>query len=147
MFSHSTPTLRSTARTISAALAAGACAFAVNTNAHAATKSGASHAIHATHAGTAAYIGANSGHRPHVGGRYYNGYRPYYGYRNGWGGSYYRAGWYAGLFVPFLPFGYATYWHGAAPYYYYDDVYYVSDRGGYDLLPFVDEAKWGLSTN
>ncbi len=116
---------------ISAALTLGLCAFAINTDASAAPKSGGSHVTRAAHVNTAVYVGMNRGYRPHYGGRYYNGYRPYYGYGNGWGGTYYRAGLYAGLFVPFLPFGYATYWQGAAPYYYYDNVYYVSDRGGY----------------
>ena len=118
------------------AVIAGLCAVALTTTAHAASKSSGGHGIGAAHASTAVYVGANRGYRPHYAGRYYNGYRPYYG----WRGGYYRAGLYAGLFVPLLPLGYATYWYAGAPYYYHDDVYYVSDRSGYRVIEPPVEA-------
>lgn len=56
-----------------------------------------------------------------------------HGYRGGWGGgywhgrywprAYYRPGF--SWFLPVLPIGYATFWWGGLPYYYWDDAYYT----------------------
>jgi hypothetical protein len=57
-------------------------------------------------------------------GRYWGG-----GY---WGGRFWPGCHYGANFVwfwPVLPFGYATYWWGGVPYYYYDSAYYVWDPG------------------
>ena len=46
-----------------------------------------------------------------------------------------------GIIIPFLPYGYSTVWVGRDPYYYADDVYYVSSPGGYRVVqapPFED---------
>ena len=70
-------------------------------------------------------------------GRYYNQgwYRPY-----GWGWGGYYSGLTLGLTVPFLPFGYSSFWVGGAPYYYADDVYYTSVPGrGYRVVAPPDE--------
>lgn len=39
-----------------------------------------------------------------------------------------------GIVIPFLPYGYSTVWVGRDPYYYADDVYYVSSLGGYRVV-------------
>ena len=46
-----------------------------------------------------------------------------------------------GIVIPFLPYGYSTVWVGRDPYYYADDVYYVSSPGGYRVVqaPPVDD--------
>lgn len=76
------------------------------------------------------YRGGPSYYRSGYGGYYGRGY----GYRGyGWGGFY--SGLSLGLIVPFLPYGYATTWYGGSPYYYADDVYYVSNPGrGYRVV-------------
>lgn len=98
---------------------------------------------------------------PGVGGRYAPGYAPpmgtgsypYYGhqgwsYSNGywygahpWGGGYwngyfwphvwYYPGW--SWYLPVLPVGYATFWWGGVPYYYWNSLYYTysPDYSGY----------------
>ncbi len=78
------------------------------------------------------YRGGRNYYRSGYGG--YGGYSRGYGYRGyGWGGFY--SGLSLGLVVPFLPFGYATTWYGGSPYYYADDVYYVSNPGrGYRVV-------------
>jgi hypothetical protein len=57
------------------------------------------------------------------GGRYGGGYGPW-GYWGGWG---------LGLYLPFLPLGYSTYYWGGVPYYYADDALYSwdADTGEY----------------
>jgi hypothetical protein len=62
----------------------------------------------------------------------------YGGFRHGWyGGGYgpwgYGAGWGLGLYLPFLPLGYSTYYWGGVPYYYADDSLYTwdADSGEY----------------
>jgi hypothetical protein len=54
------------------------------------------------------------------GGRYWNG-----GYWHGayWPHVWFNPGW--AWFLPILPFGYATYWWGGLPYYYWNDLYYT----------------------
>ncbi len=55
---------------------------------------------------------------------------PHYGY----GPRYVHPRWSIGLWVPLLPIGYATYWWGGAPYYVYDDTYFVSEGRGYRVV-------------
>jgi hypothetical protein len=58
-----------------------------------------------------------------------------FGYRGGWGGGYWRGGfwpaayygWSYPLFLGFLPALYATYWWDGIPYYYVNNVYYNYD--------------------
>jgi hypothetical protein len=57
------------------------------------------------------------------------GYRGHGPYRHGWSPRYR-----VGLFVPILPIGYSTYWHGGSRYYAYDDVYYVEQGRGYRVV-------------
>jgi hypothetical protein len=60
---------------------------------------------------------------------------------------YYRGTWYRadgprffviappiGLFIPFLPPYYETIWVGSVPYYYANEVYYVSTTNGYEVV-------------
>lgn len=96
------------------------------------------------HANRGYYRGGNHYYRGGYGGYYggyygghYGGYygrswnRPY-GW-GGWGGFY--SGLSLGLVVPFLPLGYSTSWYGGSPYYYANDVYYVSQPGrGYRVV-------------
>jgi hypothetical protein len=52
-----------------------------------------------------------------------------------WGGGYWGGRFWPGChygtnfvwFLPVLPFGYATYWWGSVPYYYYNSAYYTWD--------------------
>jgi hypothetical protein len=65
--------------------------------------------------------------------------RPGYvhGFGRGWGGGYWGGRFWPGVrygsgfawFLPVLPFGYATYYWGGLPYYYYDNAYYTWDQG------------------
>ena len=105
-----------------------------------------------THFGAPAYGGthvARGGFVGHVSPGYsgghvgYNGGRPAYAgnayYRGGhyWGGGYWRGGywphvWYRPGWVwcyPVLPFGYATFWWGGFPYYYWNNLYYTWNAG------------------
>ena len=84
------------------------------------------------------YRGGRSYYRSGYGG--YDGYGRGYGYRGyGWGGFY--SGLSLGLVIPFLPYGYATTWYGGSPYYYADDVYYVSNPGrGYRVVAPPDSS-------
>lgn len=54
--------------------------------------------------------------------------------RHGYGARYAHPRWSIGLWVPLLPIGYATYWWGGAPYYVYDDAYFVTDGRGYRVV-------------
>lgn len=72
------------------------------------------------------------GHSGHYRGRGGYGWRGY-----GWRGYGCCAwGWGLGLYVPFLPWYYDTYWWGDVPYYYADDNYYLwdSDAGAYETV-------------
>lgn len=95
------------------------------------------------------YAAAGGGHFVAGGARagYYGGGRGYYGHGgwNGWGhgyvggsgrfwgGGYWGGRYWPGIhyglgfawFFPVLPIGYATYWWGGVPYYYYDNAYYM----------------------
>jgi len=86
-----------------------------------------------------------AGHAGYAGGRPgYVGGRPGYGYGHPgfvggaghyWGGGYWGGRFWPGVrygvgfswFLPVLPFGYATYYWGGLPYYYYDNAYYQWD--------------------
>ena len=80
------------------------------------------------------FAGHFGGHfaRHGFGGRggYYGGGRGGYGWRggHGWRGGYGGWGWGLGLYVPFLPWYYDTYWWGDVPYYYADGNYYLWDN-------------------
>jgi len=93
------------------------------------------------------YVG---GHRPAFAsgsGRFWGG-----GYWGGrfWPGCHYHAGF--AWFLPVLPFGYATYYWGNVPYYYYDGGYYSwnPDYNGYvatDPPPVADTATSSSGTD
>ena len=80
-----------------------------------------------------------SGHTGYVahGTGYYGGGSPYYQGGHYWGGgyyhggywpyTYYRPGW--AWYYPVLPIGYATFWWGATPYYYWNNLYYTWNPG------------------
>ena len=73
-----------------------------------------------------------TGYVAHPGTGYYGG-SPYYRGGHYWGGGYwhggywpycyYRPGW--TWFYPVLPIGYATFWWGGVPYYYWNNLYYT----------------------
>jgi hypothetical protein len=93
------------------------------------------------HANSGHYRGGNHYYRGGYG-RYYNGYYGGY-YGRGWNRPYSWGGFYSGLslglVVPFLPLGYSTAWYGGSPYYYANDVYYVSQPGrGYRVVAAPD---------
>jgi hypothetical protein len=81
---------------------------------------------HAAYGGGHAGYGWRPGYMGGVGGtgRFWGG--GYWGGRY-WPGSHYGAGF--AWFLPVLPFGYATYYWGGLPYYYYDNAYYQWDPG------------------
>jgi hypothetical protein len=104
------------------------------------------------------YHGAYSGYHGGSGG--YAGYRGYHGYSTGayWHGGYWHGGywprayygWGYAWFLPVLPLAYATYWYGAIPYYYANDVYYTWDPSyeGYvatDPPPVADPSGAGAA--
>jgi hypothetical protein len=85
-------------------------------------------------------FGAGYGAARFAGGRVFYPGRGYYpgrgwagGYWNGvfWPRCYFNPGF--AWFLPFLPFGYATFWWGGMPYYYANDLYYTysPDDNGY----------------
>lgn len=76
------------------------------------------------YAGGHAGYGWRPGYGGHIGGtgRFWGG--GYWGGRY-WPGSRYGVGF--AWFLPVLPFGYATYYWGGLPYYYYDNAYYQWD--------------------
>ena len=143
---HAHPALRILALAIIAVVGMGISAVHAAPNHTAATAS-----AHASHwRGPSSHVGGNvggntgsarnnNGHgyyrHGYYPGRYYNQgwYRPYGHGGYGWGGYY--SGLALGLTVPFLPFGYSSFWVGGAPYYYADDVYYISLPGrGYRVV-------------
>ena len=79
------------------------------------------------HFGTGAHYGGWTGR---YGAGWYGGH--YWGGAHYWGGGYwhgvfwphigFNAGW--AWFLPILPLGYATFWWGGVPYYYWNDLYY-----------------------
>ncbi|HWZ63765.1 MAG TPA: hypothetical protein VNX02_12155 [Steroidobacteraceae bacterium] len=104
---------------------------------------GGHYVSHAGYAGGAAGAHFYGGAAPHYGagfaaGRFAGGHVFYPG-RGGfypgrfWGGGYWHGTYwphcyfYPGFawFLPVLPFGYATFWWGGAPYYYANDLYYT----------------------
>jgi hypothetical protein len=77
-----------------------------------------------------------------------------------WGGGYWGGRFWPGVrygagfawFLPILPIGYATYYWGGLPYYYYDNAYYTWDSGynGYvatDPPPVGDEGSASADTS
>jgi hypothetical protein len=97
------------------------------------------------------------------GGFEHGGYgRPGFVHGNGrfWGGGYWGGRFWPGVrygtgfawFLPILPIGYATYYWGGLPYYYYDNAYYTWDSGynGYvatDPPPVGDEGSASADTS
>lgn len=97
------------------------------------------------YSGARGYAGAHygAGHtagRVNAAGAARGGYRNYAGSRpfrpgagRAWAGGYWRGAYwprcwyYPGFawFLPVLPFGYATFWWGGMPYYYWDNLYYT----------------------
>jgi hypothetical protein len=88
--------------------------------------------------------GFRGGYHGGYGGGFRGGYRGGYGgaFRGGYGGGWYGGGygpwgywggWGLGLYLPFLPLGYSTYYWGGVPYYYADDALYSwdADTGEY----------------
>ena len=75
-----------------------------------------------------------------VGGHAGAGFAPGNGYWHGghyWGGGYWHGVFWPHVwfnpgfawFLPILPLGYATFWWGGVPYYYWNNVYYTWDPG------------------
>jgi hypothetical protein len=96
----------------------------------------------APHSGFVARTGAVAPHLPGPGTHppgapgapgYWHGGHPWYGgYWNGvyWPHAWYYPGW--AWYLPVLPLGYATFWWGGVPYYYWNSLYYTwspSDNG------------------
>jgi hypothetical protein len=83
------------------------------------------------------YVNGHSGYVAHPGTGYYGGGSAYYQGGHYWGGGYchggywpycyYRPGW--TWYYPVLPIGYATYWWGGVPYYYWNNLYYTWNPG------------------
>jgi hypothetical protein len=99
-----------------------------------------------------AHAGPGGGGGGHFGGGGFHGgghggyaARGGYSWRGGWHGGYYGGGygrWWGGwgfglgVYLPFLPWYYATYWWNDVPYYYADGLYYLwdSDVGEYQAV-------------
>jgi hypothetical protein len=93
---------------------------AVHGSVHTVAPGVAGHPGYYGHPGTAYAPGAaywHGGH-PWVGGYWHGGYWPHVWYYPGY------AWW-----LPVLPIGYATYWWGSVPYYYWNNVYYTWSPG------------------
>ena len=83
------------------------------------------------------YVSGHSGYVAHPGTGYYGGGSAYYQGGHYWGGGYchggywpycyYRPGW--TWYYPVLPIGYATFWWGGMPYYYWNNLYYTWNPG------------------
>jgi hypothetical protein len=73
-------------------------------------------------------VAAHGGFRTSAG-RPFSGYGPGRAWAGGyWHGGYWPRCWYYpgfSWFLPVLPFGYATYWWGGVPFYYWDNLYYT----------------------
>jgi hypothetical protein len=107
---------------------------------------------HAHGVGGASHYGGGRYAGGYGGGRYAGGYAPRGGYSAAYHGEHFHyrggrwwgwrgGGWYVsappfGLWLPFLPLYYSTYWWGGYPYYYADAVYYrASEAGnGYEVV-------------
>jgi hypothetical protein len=111
--------------------------------------SGAGVVAHNAVHGATHYARAGSAY---VNGGWYGGY--YWGGVHYWGGGYWNGvfwpqvwfspGW--AWYLPVLPLGYATYWWGGVPYYYWNDLYYSWSPGynGYvvtDPPPAADSGS------
>ncbi|MBL8511201.1 MAG: hypothetical protein JNM52_06105 [Betaproteobacteria bacterium] len=102
---------------------------------------GAGDSFAANHGHTASSRTVSVSHRPIVvrSGYYHTGYRghyfgPYRG-RGYYGRHLFYSALTLGLLVPFLPYGYTTYWYGGVPYYVHDHVYYIHEPGyGYRVV-------------
>ncbi len=115
---------------------------------------GASHYGYAGHTGATFaagshvgyYAGAHYGTAYWHGGHYWGG-----GYWNGyyWPHVWYGPGW--AWFYPALPIGYATFWWGAVPYYYYNNLYYTwnPNYNGYVVTdpPMVSDSSGSADPN
>jgi hypothetical protein len=95
------------------------------------------------HGGGGGFHGGGGGYRGGYGGGYRGGYGG--GFRGrGYGGGYgpwgYWGGWSLGLYLPFLPLGYSTYYWSGVPYYYADDALYSwdADAGEYVTVALPD---------
>ena len=92
------------------------------------------------------YPGARVGYVGHAGtaynggayyGGYYHGGSAYYQGGHYWGGGYWHGGYWPYCyyrpgfvwFYPVLPVGYATFWWGGVPYYYWNNLYYTYNTG------------------
>ncbi len=105
------------------------------------------------HQGGVAHYGARGGYGRGYGARggyYGRGYYAGYGWGWGgwgWGGWWWGPGWWGlGLFLPIIPWYYATVWWDGVPYYYGDDAYYVwnGDAGQYEqVTPPADFSPSG----
>jgi hypothetical protein len=89
------------------------------------------HGYQQAHVGFTARPGISGGHGFNgTNGNWGGGHR-YWGGGN-WGGRFWpHAYFYPGYawFLPLLPLGYATFWWGGLPYYYYDNLYYTWNPG------------------
>jgi hypothetical protein len=96
-----------------------------------------SHGVQGTHGFQQAHVGFTA--RPGIsGGHGFDGrHGDWGGGHRFWGGGYWggrfwpHAYFYPGYawFLPLLPFGYATFWWGGFPYYYYNNLYYTWNPG------------------
>ena len=99
-------------------------------------------APHPGHPGVGAPAGNYYWHGGHAwaGGYWHGGYWPHCWYYPGWA-------WY----LPVLPIGYATYWWGGVPYYYWNSLYYTWSpaQSGYVVTdpPPVEESEGSADTN
>jgi hypothetical protein len=73
-------------------------------------------------------VAVRGGFRTYAG-RSFSGFGPGRAWAGGyWRGAFWPRCWYYpgfAWFLPVLPFGYATYWWGGVPYYYWDNLYYT----------------------
>ncbi|MGB6452815.1 MAG: hypothetical protein WBE92_18850 [Steroidobacteraceae bacterium] len=106
------------------------------------------------HGGGGAHFSARGGYGYRRGGYGYGRgyYGRGYGYGGwGWGGGWWGPGWWGvGLFLPVIPWYYATYWWGGIPYYYGNNAYYVwdGDAGEYEqVTPPADFSPNGPPTS
>jgi hypothetical protein len=104
------------------------------------------------------YVSGRSGYVAHPGTGYYGGGSPYYQGGHYWGGGYYHGGYWPYTYYrpgwvwyyPVLPIGYATFWWGGMPYYYWNNLYYTWNPGynGYvvtDPPPTAGSDEYGAA--
>jgi hypothetical protein len=97
---------------------------------------GYGHGYAAGHVGTAYHAGGSAYYHGGYGG-YHGGYYGPHFHGVYWGGGYWHGGywphvWYGpgwAWFYPVLPIGYATFWWGGMPYYYWNNLYYTWNPG------------------